>query len=108
MNKYKQLEETTHRNPQQCEQRRKELETRLVPRSQTQSDMDHTLQRLQARAVLSRQKQNDLIETRIKDLQTQSEREKNNCWLKRMQGKPWKARDPMHIRGRFYHRISFF
>jgi len=76
MNKYKQLEETTHRNPQQCEQRRKELETRLVPRSQTQSDMDHTLQRLQARAVLSRQKQNDLIETRIKDLQTQSEREK--------------------------------
>jgi len=76
MKKYKKLEEATQMNLQQCEQRRKELEARLVPRSQTQSDVDHTLQRLQARAKQSRQQQNDLLETRIKNFETQSEREK--------------------------------
>lgn len=59
---------------EECHRMKKELEQRLVP-TETGFDLDQSMQRLQEEAQMQRKLQADQIERRLRDIQSQQERE---------------------------------
>lgn len=76
MKKIEDFEETSRQNAdEECLRKKQELQERLVPKTESQVDVEMTIKRLQEEARLRRQLKEDQIDRKLKEMQSIQEKE---------------------------------
>lgn len=84
MKKIEDFEEASRQNAdEECQRKKLELQERLVPKTESQMDVEVTIQRLKEEARLRRQLKEDQIDRKLKEMQTIHEREQQEDMRRR-------------------------
>lgn len=84
MKKIEDFEETSRQSAdEECLRKRQALREKLVPRTESQIDVEQTIQRLQEEARLRRQLKEDQIDRKLKEMQSIQEKEQQEELKKR-------------------------
>ncbi len=76
MKKMEDFKESSRRNDdEECLRKKQELEERLVPKTESQMDVEMTIQRLQNEARLRIQQKEDQIDEKLREVQSIQEKE---------------------------------
>ncbi len=76
MKKIEDFDEASRQNAdEECLRKKRELEERLVPKTEDHIDVEKTIQRLQNEARLRRQQDEDQIDRKLKEMQYIQEKE---------------------------------